>query len=130
MLTLICKFGVGIFLAIISFSFVMPCFFQVEIVIAFFSLCNIFSIIAGLAMSVLFRTIISGMWLVVDSAKVFLTAVICPCGSGCETSTTCKIRSHASTSSSVDLKASISCVGRERTKPTVSTRVYSLPSGV
>jgi hypothetical protein len=51
-------------------------------------------------------------------------------GVGVEPSTTCSSRSASATSSSVLRKASTSWWGSARTKPTVSTRVYSRPSGV
>ena len=62
------------------------------------------------------------------SESTSLTASICENGSGCDPSTTCTIKSASATSSNVDLNASISCVGRRRTKPTVSTYAYSRPS--
>ena len=85
----------------------------------------------GSARSALLKTTSSGMFSTPSmSARTWRTALIWPTGSGWAASTTCRIRSAWATSSRVERKASISSWGRLRTKPTVSVRVYTRPSGV
>ena len=62
----------------------------------------------------------SGTWVALISANTSRTAASWPSGSGCEPSTTCRIRSESATSSSVERNASTSWWGRCRTNPTVS----------
>ena len=88
------------------------------------------AIVSGAARSALFSTMISGTSKPSSSLSTVRTAVICPSGSGWEASTTCSSRSESPTSSSVERNASTSWVGRWRTKPTVSAKVNSRPSGV
>ena len=87
------------------------------------------AICSGEARSALFRAISSGMSeapsIVSMTAR---TACTWETGSGWAASTTCRMTSACPTSSRVERKASTSCVGRLRTKPTVSVSVYSRPS--
>ena len=86
---------------------------------------SIRSRVASSIRSTLLNTIIVGMVSTPSmSESTSSTASICENGSGCDPSTTCTIRSASETSSSVDLNASISCVGSRRTNPTVSTYAY------
>ena len=78
------------------------------------------AITIGSAASALLMTISSGTLSAPISANTSRTAAIWPSGSGCEPSTTCRIRSDSATSSSVERNASTSWCGRCRTKPTVS----------
>ena len=84
------------------------------------SRCRSRAITIGSAASALLMTMTSGTLSAPISASTVRTAEIWPSGSGCEPSTTCRIRSESATSSSVDRNASTSPWGRSRTKPTVS----------
>ena len=75
---------------------------------------------SGSAASALLMTTSSGTLSAWISARTSRTAASWPSGSGCEPSTTCRIRSDSATSSSVERNASTSWWGRCRTKPTVS----------
>ncbi len=101
----------------------MPSPVRAETTTAWGSLARIRAMTAGSAASALFSTMISGIRCASTSANTERTAAIWPSGSGCEPSTTCRMTSASATSSRVERNASTSCVGRFRTKPTVSERV-------